>query len=232
MPQDRPPGDGPNKHAEPTQADPKADSVSLGETLDAVIEALPPGKVDVATIRDLLGEDSMLILAAFLTIVFLVPVSIPGVSTVFGTIILLIAFTRMAHRTLWIPRRIAERELSSDKIGSALVQGAKWLHRLERISRPRRWRFFVSGPADVVNNVVVVVCTLMLMVPLGLVPFTNTLPALALLFLFVGLIQKDGVCIVGGYLFGIATVAYFTFLALGGGAVVQALVQQLGAIFR
>ncbi|MCL5888333.1 MAG: hypothetical protein M1617_08675, partial [Actinobacteria bacterium] len=67
MPQDRPPGDGPNKHAEPTQADPKADSVSLGETLDAVIEALPPGKVDVATIRDLLGEDSMLILAAFLT---------------------------------------------------------------------------------------------------------------------------------------------------------------------
>ncbi len=232
MPEDRPSQDSPRPEVEPYPAGPSVDSVSLGEALDAVIEALPEGKVDVATIRDLLGEDSMLILAAFLTIIFLVPISIPGVSTVFGTIILLIAFSRITHRALWIPRRVAQRELSAEKIAAGLAHGAKWLHRLERISRPRRWRLFVSGPADVVNNVVVVVCTLLLMIPLGLVPFTNTLPALALLFLFVGLIQKDGVCIVAGYFFGLATAGYFTFLALGGGVVVQALVQQLAALFR
>jgi len=201
---------------------------SLGETLDLVIERLPAGDVTVGNIRDLLGEDSLLILAALLTIVFLVPVSIPGVSTVFGTVILLIAVSRTVKRSLWIPNWVAQRQLSADKIKAALTQGARWLHRLEKISRPRRISVLVSGAgANTVNNVVMIACTLLLMIPLGLVPFTNTLPAMALLMLFVGLVQKDGLCVLGGYLFAVATGAYFTFLAMGGNVIVQHLINQL-----
>ena len=50
--------------------------------------------------------------------------------------------------------------------------------------------------------------------PLGLVPFSNTLPAIAILLLATGMIQRDGLMVVGGYLFLVITVIYFAVLAL------------------
>ncbi len=63
-------------------------------------------------------------------------------------------------------------------------------------------------------------CTLvmaggLLMMPLGLVPFSNTLPALAILLLALGMLERDGCCIVGGHLMNIATIVYFALLAIG-----------------
>jgi len=200
---------------------------SLGETLDLVIAQLPKGQVTLAEIRDMLGEGSLLILVAVLSVVFVVPVSIPGVSTVFGTAILLVSVSRILGRGLWLPERIARRTISSEKLSIALSQGAKWLHRLEKISKPRRLCMLVRGkPVGFVNNAAMIAGTLMLMVPLGLVPFTNTLPALALLAFSIGLLQKDGLSVLGGHLLNLAAAIYFAALALGGGVAIQELLKR------
>src|SRR3990172_4428116 len=57
---------------------------SLGEKLALIIQNLPPDSLSVAEIRDRVGQDGLLLLTALLTLVFMIPVSIPGVSTVFG----------------------------------------------------------------------------------------------------------------------------------------------------
>ena len=53
------------------------------------------------------------------------------------------------------------------------------------------------------------------MFPLGLVPFSNTLPAVAILFLSLGMLERDGLLIVAGYLMNVATIFYFGALAIG-----------------
>ena len=63
---------------------------SVGEKLNAMISNLPKSDVSLAEIRDIVGQDGLLVLIAFIAIVFMVPVSIPGVSTVFGAAILMI----------------------------------------------------------------------------------------------------------------------------------------------
>ena len=57
--------------------------------------------------------------------------------------------------------------------------------------------------------------SVLLIFPLGLVPFSNTLPAWAILLLAAGLLQRDGLLILLGYLFLLATVIYFGVLAYG-----------------
>ena len=47
------------------------------------------------------------------------------------------------------------------------------------------------------------------MVPLGLVPFSNFFPAVAILFLAIGMLQRDGLFITLGYLLFIVTFVYF-----------------------
>ncbi len=69
--------------------------------------------------------------------------------------------------------------------------------------------------------------SLLLMVPFGLVPFTNTLPALALLLYAIGFIQRDGGAILLGHLANIGTIVYFSVLIGGGGVAARELFQRL-----
>lgn len=207
---------------------PDARAGTLEETIDALIVELPEGGVTLAEIRDLVGPDGLLVLCAFLTLVFLVPVSIPGVSTVFGAGILLIGISRFFGRTLWLPTRLADRSLEAGKLKAALHKGSAWLHRLEKISRLHRMERLVKGRAvRLLNDGALILGAGLLMAPFGFVPFSNTLPALALLFLAIGLLQHDGLFVIYGHLMNVATMIYFAVLILGGGAALRELLQRI-----
>ncbi|MBI9049417.1 MAG: exopolysaccharide biosynthesis protein [Anaerolineaceae bacterium] len=194
------------------------DVESLREKIVKIIEQMPPDQVTLAEIMDIIGADSLLLLTIFLSLVFLVPVSIPGVSTVFGTAILLIGITRLLNRKLWLPRKIADRKLSSEKLKPALDKALTWFTRLEKISKPHRQAWITSGGVvGIINSLSVILGAILLMFPFGFVPFSNTLPAIALIFLAVGLMQKDGISIILGHVSNVATMIYFAFLLFGGG---------------
>ena len=197
---------------------------SLSEKLNAAIASLPEGGVTLAEIRDLIGHEGLMLLTAFLTIVFLVPVSIPGVSTVFGGAILLISIARLRGRNLWLPERLERREVSSEKLRYAFERGLRWFKELEKISRPRRLAWLTKGPVlHFVNNAGLILGAALLMAPFGLIPFSNTLPAIAILVFAIGFLHRDGVCILLGHLSNIATTIYFAFLIGGGAVAVQKL---------
>ena len=66
------------------------------------------------------------------------------------------------------------------------------------------------------------------MLPFGLVPFSNTLPAFAILFLCVGVSQRDGAIVLGGYGLLIGTCVYFAALLYGAYAAGRGLTSLFG----
>lgn len=202
---------------------------SPGDRLAAAICELPPDGVTLTEIRDLVGRDALLLLGALLTIVFLVPVSIPGVSTVFGAGIFLIGVSRLLGRDLWLPQRVGRRVVATERLRGALERGLAVFRRIERFSRPGRMPWATSGVARILNDGALVVGAALLMAPFGFIPFSNTAPAVALLFLAIGSLQRDGLCIVIGHCMILITVAYFAVLIAGGGL---ALMLTLERLFR
>lgn len=206
----------------------QAEEQSLEDRIMEVSGNLPAQGVTLADIIVLVGPDSLLVLAMFLTLIFMVPVSIPGVSTVFGAAILLIGVSRLFGRKLWLPGSFQRKVVSSEKLRAALDRALVWLRRLERISRPHRLPWLTGGgPVGIVNNLSLILGAALLMAPFGLIPFSNTLPALAILLLALGLLQRDGVCILLGHLANIATIVYFGFLIAGGGVALRELLHRL-----
>lgn len=204
------------------------DNRSAAEKLESAIEALPAGDVTLGQVRDLVGSEGLMLLAAFLTIVFLVPVSVPGVSTVFGAGILLIGVSRLFRLELWLPKRIERRLVSTDRLRTALRRGLVWFRRLERVSRPQRLSWAASeGPVRAVNDCAIILGAALLMAPFGLIPFSNTFPAIALLFLAIGSLQRDGMFILLGHVSNLVTMAYFALLIGGGGYALMSFIQRL-----
>jgi len=204
------------------------DGESLAEKMQSAMDRLPPEGVTLVEIRDLIGREGMMLLTAFLTIIFLVPVSIPGVSTVFGGAILLLSISRLVNRPLWLPDKLKRRPVSTEKLQSGMQRGMKWFRRLEHVSKPRRLKSLTgAGFIGVINDLGLILGAILLMAPFGLIPFSNTLPAVALLFFAIGLLQRDGVCILFGHLMNVATIVYFAILITGGVVAIRQLFERL-----
>ena len=200
---------------------------SLGEQLADIIDRLPEDHLSLGELLDVFSDEGLLLLTILLTLVFLIPVSIPGVSTVFGAAILLVGISRLIGRPLWLPQRLKARALPADRLRPGLKAGMMWVRRLEKISRPHRLRVFVDGRAqDVFNNLAFILAALLLMAPFGFVAFSYTLPALALLLYAIGFIQRDGGAVLLGHLSNIGTMIYFGVLIGGGGVAAHELFQR------
>jgi len=203
---------------------------ALSLRIRALIRSLPRTGITLSELVHRVGNDGLLILTALLTLVFLIPISIPGVSTVFGAAILLIGLARLLRRELWIPARIAHKTIGTRKLRPVLRKALPLLHRLERVSRPNRIEWLVAnGPAERINNASLILGAVLLMMPFGLIPFSNTFPAVALLFFAIGLLQRDGVCVLLGYVSNVLTIVYFAVLIGGGGLALREMVGRLMA---
>ena len=184
----------------------------MSATLAELAESLPEEGLNLRFLIQRIGEEGLLVTCMFLTLPFLLPVSIPGVSTAFGLLIVLISVGIVANRVPWLPKRLLDRPMSREQTIGLLKKGSDMLRRLERLVRPR-WLVFSAGALmHRLNGLGLIVSGVLLMMPFGLIPFSNTLPGLAILFLAAGLLQRDGYFILAGYAAIVATIVYFSFL--------------------
>ncbi|MBQ5941290.1 MULTISPECIES: exopolysaccharide biosynthesis protein [unclassified Massilia] len=190
----------------------------LSQKLRSLVRSLPPTGITLSDLIHRVGSEGLLILTALLTLVFLIPISIPGVSTVFGAAILLIGVSRLFGRELWIPSSLKHRHIATKKLRPVLRKALPLLYKLEKVSRPDRIHWLVKdGPIQHLNNLALILGAVLLMMPFGLIPFSNTFPAVALLFFAIGLLQRDGVCVLLGHISNVLTILYFALLIGGGG---------------
>ena len=173
---------------------------------------------ETVTVRELLnmvGEQGLLLALMFLTLPFLLPISIPGVSTVFGLVAIFISLGVTFNRVPWLPDRLLDRPLDATKLSQAIEKGADRFGRVDRISHPRLQGLTQNAAMNRLAGLGLLLGAVLLIFPLGLVPFSNTLPAWAMLLLAAGLVQRDGVLILLGYLFLLGTIVYFAALGVG-----------------
>jgi hypothetical protein len=139
---------------------------------------------------------------------FLLPLTIPGMSTVLGLPMLLIGFAVMLSRVPWLPERLLNRSLPAATVRSVLEKVRGWAERFEHLVRPR-WLALTGGRAmNAVNGALVILAVLLLMAPLPLIPFVNSLPALAVILLCFGMAERDGGVIVFGYVVTLVSAVY------------------------
>ena len=187
-----------------------------------IARTIDPQGLTLHELLERFGERGLLMLCIVLTVPFLLPVSIPGSSVPFGLVIALNGIGVLTHRPPWWPARLMNRRLDAKHLTVVLEKGGRWFTRLEGLMHPRLLALTHGGTIGRFNGILLVLSGILLMAPLPL-PFSNTLPAYAALFLSAGSLERDGYLILAGYLMVLLTIAYFGGLVLFGGAGARAL---------
>jgi len=165
----------------------------------------------VVTLRELLallGEQGLLVFCGVLAAPFLLPVTVPGMSTVLGLPMLLIGFAVMISRVPWLPERLLNRSLPAATVRNVLQKVRGWSERFEHLVRPRMLGLSGGRTINAINGMLLILDVLLLMSPLPLIPFVNSLPALAVILLCFGMAERDGVVIAISYLVTLISAIY------------------------
>ncbi|MGB5103324.1 MAG: exopolysaccharide biosynthesis protein [Steroidobacteraceae bacterium] len=182
--------------------------VRLSEALAAARDSVAGAHVTLRELLDLIGEQGLLVFCAVLAMPFLIPVSLPFTSTALGLPMLLVGIAVTLDRVPWLPNRILDYALPGATVQRVLDRAARTASRFEHLVRPRLLGLTASPAANGLNGVALVIAVLLLMAPLPFVPLVNTLPAVAVILLSLGMAERDGVVILVGYVVALLSLVY------------------------
>ncbi len=188
------------------------DKLSLADELRALGARFAERPAALGEVFDSLGSRGSAILVVLCALPFSTPISIPGLSTPFGFVILLLASRYFMGLPPWLPGRLRRVQLPAGFFAKLIGASSRLVGWLERHLRVR-WKALTNAEWKLrLHTGVVILSALLLMIPLPpLPPFTNTLPALAAVVVTFSVLKRDGLGVLAGYGVFVFTVGYFIF---------------------
>ena len=144
-----------------------------------------------------------------LALPFIIPLAIPGVSTVLGLSVALLSLKLAFGVTPRLPNLMGNRRLSPDFQTKVLRGSVKIVRIVEKFAQPRRTPWMTTRAARFVNALLMCFMGLLLALPFPpLPPLTNTLPCYCIILLAASMMEEDGVMIWFAYLLSLGSVVY------------------------
>jgi len=166
--------------------------------LEDIAANAPAQGLTLGELTEKLGEQAF----GVVLFVLAVPVCMPflyGIPQIVALPMLAIsAQMALGRDALWLPDRFASRRLSKADLVKTANGARKWFGWIEAFAAPRL--AFLSGPiAHRSAGALFCLFCLSILVPL---PLTNTTPGMALALAALGLINRDGLLVLGGIILG------------------------------
>lgn len=182
---------------------------SLAETLEDALASEHQNGPSIGELTDAVGEKGFGLLLVLLSLPSALPVPAPGYSTPFGIVIALIALQMlMGRHAVWLPARLQRIRIKPTLANKMSGAATKFLHAVEHLIRPRQqWIRASLGQSSLAIVILIMACLMMLPVPL-----TNTLPAMVIFLIGVGLSEEDGMLAIGAFAVGCVAVVLYSYI--------------------
>ncbi len=148
-----------------------------------------------------------------LSLPFCSPISIPGLSIPFGVVITFLGLRILFGHKPELPGFVLRKQVKYATLERIVGIGLKLCKYMEKIARPRM-AFLRTWPG-MINLIGLGLASggVQLLLPLPpLIPLSNTIPAVSVVLLTAGLIERDGVFVLAGYAMNLAAWIYFALM--------------------
>jgi hypothetical protein len=183
----------------------------LSEEMEALKARSAEGELTLREAIVVLGVRAYTLLLILLSLPFITPIPLPGLSTPFGLAVGLIALRLMLGQKPWLPAKVLDRSIPPGFFGKVFKFAAGVIRFLEKLLRPRLTFLTDTVLLYRTHAALMLLAAAALLLPLP-IPFTNTFPAWTIILVAAGLLERDGLFILGGYVAFAAGVLYFVFL--------------------
>lgn len=182
---------------------------STSEALVAIIDAFPAEEMTLRDLMEGLGERSfgfVLLLFGVLSAIAIVP----GLATITAIPLLFFGLQMfVGYRTPWLPKAISERSFAKADLLATVQRAVPAMRWVETICKPRL-SILTGRLAEPLLGILVFILAAVIALP-G--PGTNFMPGVAIAFMAIAIIERDGLMVLLGMIVS-AFALYLGYLGL------------------
>lgn len=182
----------------------------LTDDLQAVLAHANGQPLKIRALVEFLRERGLAVVLIVTTTPFLLPIPTMGLSAPAGFAVGLYGLCVMFNLKPWLPGFMLNRELNYSTLEKLVGFGTRTGRRFEKLLKPRM-KFMLWPGVNVLLGVSLILSGFYLSLPLP-IPFSNAIPAAAILMILAGLIERDGVFVLAGQLITLALTVLFTYV--------------------
>lgn len=190
----------------------------LSAELNAFVENLADETVTIGAVLDAIADRGFGLILLVLALPAALPLPAPGYATPFGIMMGMLAIQMIRGRpTPWLPERVRGRTVTKSKLAWTVRNAGVPLRFVEWIIRPRLSGLARNRGFLALVGVIVLLMSISMSMP---IPLTNTAPSFVIFVLAAGILEEDGLVLLGGLVLapvaaGIAAVAVYYAWTLG-----------------
>ncbi len=167
---------------------------STSDALVAIVRAFPGEQMRLQDLMEGLGERSfgfVLLLFGVLSAIAIVP----GLATITAIPLLFFGLQMLAgYRTPWLPKSISERSFAKADLLATIERAVPAMRWVETICKPRLL-FLIGQVGERLLGLLVFILAIVIALP-G--PGTNFAPGVAIAFMAIAIIERDGLLVFAG----------------------------------
>jgi hypothetical protein len=183
----------------------------FNQDLDILAHQATGEKISVGRIEDILQGRGFATLCMILSMPFVQPIPLPGLSVILGAAIAILGLRLTTGRPGGLPQYFKRREINTVSLKKVVHGARKIFSYVERLFKPRL-TFMFQPPLLNFIGVSIVTSGIALSLPLPpVVLFSNSLPAWGIILLCLGFMERDGLAILLGHALAVGTWIYFSF---------------------
>lgn len=184
------------------------------EAMDQIQAEVKGGDISLQRLIDILGDESHPLVLLLLSLPYLFPISIPGLSTPVGVLVVAVAIMLFLNKPPWIPKKYRAQIISSENVNKVTETAEKIWSKLAHFIK-QRWIFVCTKRFfKTMNLFVFLINGIFLSLPFP-IPFSNTMPGIAIILCSLGHLEKDGFFIFLSYLWTVLVIGFFVAISIG-----------------
>jgi len=157
---------------------------------------LKPKTLNLDGVLTVFKASSFGLVLAVVSLPSALPIPAPGMSVPFGFLVIFVAAQIIGGRKkLWLPQTWQQKEVPTKTFRKHLPLMLKFVRFFEFFIKPRLDFIFRLGVP--VAGVIIFLAGVSMLIP---IPGTNTLPALGAFIMALGMLERDGLALLGGAL--------------------------------
>ena len=158
--------------------------------------------IKVGTLLKSIDSGGFALLNLIFSIILMIPLP-PPIAIIAGLIIMFLSFQMIiGMKEVWLPKIITEKSIKRSTLTVIVEKSTIYLYKLERFTR-RRFTF-VSNP--ITERIIGAFIFFLAGITLTPIVFANTIPGLAIILISFGMINKDGLMVIIGFIVGIFSI--------------------------
>ena len=192
---------------------PEPQARRLSEDLEDLLREAAGRSMTIGELEQTLKGRGFALFLMIISLPFAAPFSIPGLSVPFGIVIIILGSRILFGMKPSLPGFILRRQITYGFLERIIGFGLKLCRRVEKLVRPRM--HFLQRWPGMINLIGLAIASggFLLALPLPpLIPFSNTIPAISVILLTAGLMERDGLLVLFGHIVNIAAWIYFAIM--------------------